>query len=350
MIRIGFYLKKDSEEQSSVNIFFRCDASQTIGIGHVMRCLVLANSLTQQGAKCIFLTKAETLSVVPDIKRCGYETILPEHLMEVNPDFMVVDHYDLGHDFFSTLNKNRVPCMIIDDTHERPFYPCELLLVNNLSFDEESYKNLVPKGCRIFSGAEFILINRHFLTFFENRRQIKTPAETLFLFFGGTDPAQLTLRLLNIIYKYKMSVPTIEVVIGEGNAGRDKIKALCLLLKATLYIQVDNMAEIMARADLAVGCGGTAIWERLSLGIPTLEMSHSEWQIPTFKKLHKQKNLYYLGCENALSDKEIASSLTKALTEGLTIQSCACGGGEKIMAQEIVKLAQAAQIIRIQEA
>jgi len=327
-----------------VNIIFRCDASQSTGVGHVMRCLVLADALMQQGANCIFATIDETLGVVPEIKRRGYQTILPECLAESNPDFVVVDHYHLNNHFFSTLKQMNVPSMMIDDIHEKDFYPCDLLLVNNLSYHESHYRDLVPKGCRIFSGAEFILINRNFSKFSNNRQTIKTPADTLFLFFGGTDPAQLTLRILKIIDQYKISVPTIEVVIGEGNRGGEKIKALCQLLKANLHVQVANMAEIMARADLAIGCGGTAIWERLSLGIPTLEISHSEWQIPTFETLHKQKNLCYLGEEAVLSDEDIARRLTHALNEGLPLQHCACGGGEKTVAKEIIKLIQGRKI------
>jgi len=100
MTPIGFYLKKDRKKQATLTVVFRCDASQAIGVGHVMRCLVLADALMQQGAKCIFSTINETLAVVPEIKRRGYQTILPESLAQINPDFVVIDHYYLDSHFF----------------------------------------------------------------------------------------------------------------------------------------------------------------------------------------------------------------------------------------------------------
>lgn len=342
MTPIGFCLKKSHKKNKTIKIVFRCDASQAMGAGHVMRCLTLANYLQSQGTQCVFSTIEETQQVVPSLTEGGYEVISPAEFENSNPDFVIIDHYSLTDEFFQNLKNMRVPVMIIDDLNEGEFYPCDILLVNNLAYRADDYKDLVTEECKIFAGKDFILLHPNFLDFDIVKHPRKIPADTLFLFFGGTDPEHLTLRLLRIIQTYKININHIDVVIGALNQDREEIKALCQALNANLHIQVDNIADIMKNTDLAVGCGGTAIWERLSLNVPTLEVSHSEWQVKTLQNLDREQYIKYLGAAGSLSDSVIADGLTKALENGLDLRYCPCGRGVDNLAKEIIKCARAA--------
>lgn len=63
----------------------------------------------------------------------------------------------------------------------------------------------------------------------------------------------------------------VDVVVGGGNANRARIREICGAHPAFHYHdQVGNMAELMARADLALGTGGTTTWERCFLGLPSI--------------------------------------------------------------------------------
>lgn len=62
----------------------------------------------------------------------------------------------------------------------------------------------------------------------------------------------------------------VDVVIGVQHPYREKIEAACVQRGFVCYIQTDKMAELMAIADLAIGAGGSASWERCCLGLPTL--------------------------------------------------------------------------------
>ena len=305
-----------------------------------MRCLTLAKVLADKGVECVFATIPESLSAAPALTEAGYAVISPENIPGHNPDLVIADHYELEDHFFEDIRSNDIPLVLIDDLNARDFYLCDMLLINTLSFAENDYQGRVPKECQIISGPEHILIRPEFLDFDPQSNTRTGKPQSLFLFFGGTDPAHLTARVLSVIEGTNLNIPNILVVAGQHNPELEKIKELCSKLGAELRVQVSNMAEIMKQADLAVGCGGTTIWERLSLNLPTLEISHSEWQIPTFQDLDTRGFIRYLGDTKDLSDEAIANELKVALENGLELGYCPCGQGIGQLADQILALAK----------
>jgi RimJ/RimL family protein N-acetyltransferase len=65
----------------------------------------------------------------------------------------------------------------------------------------------------------------------------------------------------------------VDVVIGALHPRRSEIEALCSACGFALHVQTVRMAELMLAADLAIGAGGTASWERCCLGLPCLTIS-----------------------------------------------------------------------------
>ena len=54
------------------------------------------------------------------------------------------------------------------------------------------------------------------------------------------------------------------------------------------HINVDNMAELMAKADLAIGAGGSTTWERACLGLPAIVFILAKNQEATSFDMHKR--------------------------------------------------------------
>ena len=56
-----------------MNIGFRVDASYSVGSGHVMRCLALADALRRRGARCVFVCRELAGDLVGLIEERGYD-------------------------------------------------------------------------------------------------------------------------------------------------------------------------------------------------------------------------------------------------------------------------------------
>ena len=70
----------------------------------------------------------------------------------------------------------------------------------------------------------------------------------------------------------------VDVVIGTQNPYREQIQDACIAHGYVCHVQTTRMAELMAEADLAIGAGGTAMWERCCLGLPTICLCLAENQ------------------------------------------------------------------------
>jgi len=106
----------------------------------------------------------------------------------------------------------------------------------------------------------------------------------------------------------------VDVVIGLANSHQAEIKKYIEdNPKATLHIQIDNIAEIMSNADIALGAGGTTTWERMSLGIPSIVVTTAENQVPFTKELDLDGYINWVGSSNQVDIQIIYDVLLGAI-------------------------------------
>ena len=102
---------------------------------------------------------------------------------------------------------------------------------------------------------------------------------------GGSDSANVTGKVIQAILPLEGEL-AVDVVVGSTNPHREDVAALCKLRAGiVMHVQVSDMASLMARADLAIGAGGTATWERCFLGLPALTLAFADNQVPTTRDL-----------------------------------------------------------------
>lgn len=298
-----------------MNIIFRCDSSTIIGTGHVIRCLTLANVLKKNGINCEFICREHKGNLIQYIKNQGfnvYKLLTPEKsegnkknsisthaswlgvsqeqdarncepiLRQIRPYWLVVDHYALDENWEKMIRPYCKKIMVIDDLADRK-HDCDLLLDQNISADQEKYQLLTPKNCQIFTGPKFALLRPEFEKWrkYSINRRKEGKIKKILITFGGVDNENFTCKILEILYQSHLP-KTIEitVVMGETAPHLNKVKELVKKIVNPIQVLVDinNMAEVMANSDLAIGAAGSTSWERCCLGLPSLVMILAENQ------------------------------------------------------------------------
>jgi UDP-2,4-diacetamido-2,4,6-trideoxy-beta-L-altropyranose hydrolase len=286
-----------------MKVFFRADASTTIGTGHVMRCLALAEELRKRGAECHFITRTlnghlgellqergfgttllgpalgEAVVEPPPDHACWAEVSWEQDLLETravvsNADWIIVDHYSFDERWEKGLTDVVDQIMVIDDLADRP-HCASLLLDQNLGRVASDYDGLVIEKCQKLIGPHFALLRPDFSAFREcalRRRQGRRPAHLL-ISMGGVDLIDATSKVLRALLKTDLPRELkISVVMGSRAPALDRVRALTaeMACSAKVLVDVKDMALLMAASDLAIGAGGITTWERCCLGLPSI--------------------------------------------------------------------------------
>lgn len=290
------------------NIVFRVDVSDQIGTGHFMRCLTLADSLTKSCTSIRFVCR-----YLPEF----FRTVLRERQYEFSCltsssgdistdelshsdwlgvsqavdsqdtlqalsdrtwDWLVVDHYSLDARWEAELRKAAANIMVIDDIADRQ-HDCDILLDQNFYADMNvRYKKLVPDHCQLLLGPQYALLRNEFSQLRKKVRPRTGQISRILVFFGGMDPNNFTGRVIEELATLGIQGLEVDVVIGVQHPKSKAIESCCAEYGFNCYLQTDRMADLMASADLAIGAGGSATWERCCLGLPTLIVSLADNQ------------------------------------------------------------------------
>jgi RimJ/RimL family protein N-acetyltransferase len=147
-----------------------------------------------------------------------------------------------------------------------------VLLDQNLYTDLAArYSALVSETCQQLLGPEYVLLREEFAVYRKNMPVRDGSIRNILVFFGGIDLTNMTGVVVDALAGLDIGSLAVNIVIGSANPHREQLQIQCQQTdNMKLHIQVSNMAELMAAADLCVGAGGTATWERCSLGLPAL--------------------------------------------------------------------------------
>ena len=345
-------------------IVFRCDASSSIGSGHVMRCRTLARQLQIHGSDVTFICRrapGDLISLLsqefqvlslPALHSCSLDKPikLEDHsdlkfsfseldssqsLLVLNNtsitsiNWLVVDHYGLDCLWEERMTQGlkgltvSPRLLIIDDLANRS-HNADILLDQNFhdSAAHTRYSGLLSDSCRQLLGPHYALLNPEYPLLHSSTPRRNT-LNRLLVFFGSTDPSNLTSLVLKALAHPQASHLCVDVVLGAHSPHFSSVSSLISALpNATLHTFLPSLAALICRADLAIGACGSTTWERACLGLPTLAVTIAENQLPSALVLHDSGFIKLLGDFSTLNIENIQSALFPLLSDLSILKPC----------------------------
>ncbi len=254
-------------------ILFRVDGNRNIGLGHVSRCLALAE-LLHDDFEVVFVIREPDAQILDDVKKVSHKVILlPIHTdvsdfnNELTPhltgsEIVVLDGYAFTTEYESTIKKKAAAVITIDDIPSRHFVADGIInfcgSIQQTEYSKEFYSQL-------YLGLDFLFLRSPFLRSLPISKRMNN---TLLLNMGGADPGNLTYKILQQILESGFS-GEIEVIIGQSYPFKKTLESLVdshpfITLKHGLTAQ--EMFNTMRYCTMAILPPSTVALEYLSTG------------------------------------------------------------------------------------
>lgn len=323
---------------SNRTISIRVDAGGEIGAGHFMRCLTLADALRPHGIRSRFISRRMPGSFGSMVRQRDHELDLletdisakksddlphshwlrtsqfydAEQVLGILSDrptkWLLVDHYALDARWESSVRANVDSIFVIDDIANRP-HDCDMLLDQNLHDAMETrYAGLVPAQCRLLLGPKYALLRNDFSKLRDTVGIRQGPVQKILILMGGTDPSNQTAKAVRALRAVRGYSFDVDVIVGAEHPALEDVRGLCNAVGFRCHVQIDGVAALMGRADLALGACGSASWERCCLGLPAICISIASNQTSIASALAARGAILNLGNADDVTEEHLTQA------------------------------------------
>ena len=316
---------------SEPRILFLADAGPDVGGGHVMRCLTLARALVERGATCAFV---ESRSAAPILRRFGWpaQTLLAMTGAEdldgliayaqafadlFEADAVVVDHYGAGASEEWRLRPGKRRVVVIDDLADRA-HDCTLLIDPGYGRRPDAYAGLAPSFAKVLAGPDYALVRPEFAQARPralSRRARHDPVRRVLVSFGLTDVGAVTGRVVEALAG-RLGDERLDAVLGPGAPSLEALDGLARRdRRVRLHVDVQDMVTLTADTDIAVGAGGSSVWERACLGLPTITVVLADNQAAMARRLAQAGAAIALDVRDPDFEAQLAAAWTRLIDD-----------------------------------
>ena len=291
-------------------IFFRTDGNEKIGLGHVMRCLSIAEVCKSKEIEIRFVlsdTKCQEI-----IENKGFEcsvlgTCYNDMESELNsfceliahfkPQTIVIDSYYVTYNYLYTI-REKANTVYIDDVLAFA-YPVDVLINYNIFSSLEDYLELYKSSeCfpKFLLGTKYVPLRSEFsnCVYKEPSKKVKK----ILVSTGGSDPEHVGINLLKYIGDNLNLLSTFNFIFVIGSVNKDvsRIKELANNIpNVHIIVDAKNMQEIMNSCDLAVSAAGSTLYELCVTCVPTITYVLADNQLPAAKAFSEQGLMEFIG-------------------------------------------------------
>ncbi|WP_263833411.1 UDP-2,4-diacetamido-2,4,6-trideoxy-beta-L-altropyranose hydrolase [Sulfurospirillum oryzae] len=263
----------------------RADSSSTIGLGHIMRDLVLAKSFEGEVLFACQNLEGNIIASIPyevKILQSNDAEELIALIKTLHVKLLVIDHYGIDAPFEQRVKEaTGVKILSLDDTYQA--HDCDILLNHNISADKTRYKGLVPPRCELRCGILYTLIRDEFK---DEKKQTREKIYDVLVAMGGTDASNITLCILKTLPQSLH----VSVLTTTANA---HLRELQNYVKdkpnIALHVNSNEVAKLLHQSRFAIVTPSVMVHEVLFMEVPFIAIKVASNQDDMFAYLQKQE-------------------------------------------------------------
>ncbi|WP_238161673.1 PseG/SpsG family protein [Kribbella antibiotica] len=323
----------------------RCDVGPLRGIGHVMRCLALAEELQRRGLTVEFICDAHTVPWAAGQIAARGIGVRPavwspaEHVELLSRyDAVVFDSYDLDAAVYPAVRSTGVPTLAIVDGDLRGA-EADVLVDQNLSA-ELDHPVLPARSARL-AGLDYVMIRDEIRALRPPEppalRQVAVPK--VFAFFGGTDAFAAGPAVTRALVA--TGVPFDATVVAPTPELAAAVAAVSAQVK--VVGPTDQLAAAVREADVVISASGTSTWELLCLGATAGLVCVVDNQVMGYERAIATGTAAGVGVLSDIREDPTAAAavLKRLLTDATERNRLAAAGWQLVDGQGRVRVADA---------
>jgi spore coat polysaccharide biosynthesis predicted glycosyltransferase SpsG len=291
-------------------IIFRCDASPSIGMGHLMRSRTFAAVLRQLGQRCIMLGPPEDYRTPVDaelfehwIAVSGWEsgesdaTRFVAAARDHGARRAVLDDYRVDLPVQDVLHGEGMIWMQHFDASKEHWFRADMIVHGSPSETAERWgPYLLNPDAEMLFGPRYAVLRPEFPppTLRPDARDVET---ILVSFGGGNDHGAILLALRALVTRTPDNI-RYAIMSGSRNPNNAFVQDWIDEYagnRAVLHIEPPNVAGLFANCDLALLGGGISIYEAAACGLPMVVVALADNQLRQCAAWEKLGAAIFLG-------------------------------------------------------
>lgn len=272
----------------------RADADERIGIGHVMRCLALAQEWRRRGGHVCLISAlnspalrkrviVEGVDIEPVAGNPGGTEDLASTIATAQNRravWLVLDGYHFDRKYMLGVQNSGLHLLILDDLADRDLGGVEAILNQNAYATELMYGRFHPRP-NLLLGTAHALIRQEFIEQREERT-VAALGQRVLVTLGGADVSNVTLLVMSALRLVAGTRLDVKLVIGTMNMHLTSLEAAVPELRekhdVELIVNPPNLPTLMKWSDLTITAAGSSCWELCCLGVPLVVIETAENQ------------------------------------------------------------------------
>jgi UDP-2,4-diacetamido-2,4,6-trideoxy-beta-L-altropyranose hydrolase len=227
---------------------------------------------------------------------------------------VVVDGYCFGGEYQERLQEQGLRVLLLDDYGHADRYSADLVLNQNLSAARDLYPR-TGRRSEFLLGPKYALLRKDFSAWTDWRRAVPPQGRKVLITMGGSDPQDVTSKVIEALSLLPKSDIESTVVVGAAYSRFEELCSAVVRLPLTVRVErdVQDMPARMAGADVAVSAAGSTSWELAFMGLPSLVLILARNQQLVAEGIAASGLAKNLGWWDQVSPGDIARELTNLL-------------------------------------